>query len=161
MEDASLTEHMKAEDCLDGDITSQIRATYNDSAYVSQAGDYNVTVQVSNSAGDTCTVGLTVTVTDPSDEDEGSKYYPMLSSYIVYAKTGGSVDYDSLITGFERNGTEYLFSEEDDTFLPGDRGDVEISGNVNFEKAGTYTVDYKFTSEDGVTATTKLAVVVG
>ena len=161
MSDVSLTENMSVEDCLDGNITSQIRASYNDAIYVQQAGEYPVTVQVSNSAGDTCTVGLTVTVTDPSDEDEGSKYYPMLSSYIVYAKTGGSVDYDSLITGFERNGTEYLFSEEDDTFLPGDRGDVEISGNVNFEKAGTYTVDYKFTSEDGVTATTKLAVVVG
>lgn len=161
MADVNLTENMSVEDCLDGNITSQIRASYNDAVYVQQAGDYPVTVQVSNSAGDTCTVGLTVTVTDPSDEDEGSKYYPMLSSYIVYAKTGGSVDYDSLITGFERNGTEYLFSEEDDDFLPGDRGDVEISGNVNFEKAGTYTVDYKFTSEDGVTATTKLAVVVG
>ena len=79
MEDASLTEHMKAEDCLDGDITSQIRATYNDSAYVSQAGDYNVTVQVSNSAGDTCTVPLTVTVTDSSSDDERGKYYPALS----------------------------------------------------------------------------------
>ena len=161
MSDVSLTENMSVEDCLDGNITSQIRASYNDAIYVQQAGEYPVTVQVSNSAGDTCTVGLTVTVTDPSDENEGSKYYPMLSRYIVYAKIGGSVDYDSLITGFERNGTEYLLSEEDDTFLSGDRGDVEISGNVNFEKAGTYTVDYKFTSEDGVTATTKLAVVVG
>ena len=161
MSDVSLTENMSVEDCLDGNITSQIRASYNDAIYVQQAGEYPVTIQVSNSAGDTCTVGLTVTVTDPSDENEGSKYYPMLSRYIVYAKTGGSVDYDSLITGFERNGTEYLLSEEDDTFLPGDRGDVKISGNVNFEKAGTYTVDYKFTSEDGVTATTKLAVVVG
>lgn len=161
MSDVSLTENMSVEDCLDGNITSQIRASYNDAIYVQQAGEYPVTVQVSNSAGDTCTVGLTVTVTDPSDEDEGSKYYPLLSKYIVYAKVGGSVDYDSLITGFERNGAEYLFSEEDDDFLPGDRGDVEISGNVNFKEAGSYTVDYKFTSEDGVTATTKLAVVVG
>lgn len=161
MADVNLTENMSVEDCLDGNITSQIRASYNDAVYVQQAGDYPVTVQVSNSAGDTCTVGLTVTVTDPSDEHEGDKYYPLLSRYIVYAKIGGSVDYDSLITGFERNGTEYLFSEDDDSFLPGDRGDVKISGKVDFKKAGTYTVDYKFTSEDGVTATTKLAVVVG
>ena len=161
MSDVNLTENMSVEDCLDGNITSQIRASYNDAVYVQQAGDYPVTVQVSNSAGDTCTVGLTVTVTDPSDENEGDKYYPLLSQYIVYAEIGGSVDYDSLITGFERNGAEYLFSEEDDGFLPGDRGDVEISGKVNFEEAGSYTVDYKFTSEDGVTATTKLAVVVG
>ena len=160
MSDVSLTENMSVEDCLDGNITSQIRASYNDAIYVQQAGEYPVTVQVSNSAGDTCTVGLTVTVTDSSDENERDKYYPLLSKYIVYAKVGGAVDYDSLITGFERNGAEYLFSDDDD-FLPGDRGDVEISGNVNFKEAGSYTVDYKFTSEDGVTATTKLAVVVG
>lgn len=161
MSDVNLTENMSVEDCLDGNITSQIRASYNDAIYVQQAGEYPITVQVSNSAGDTCTVGLTVTVTDSSDENERDKYYPLLSKYIVYAKVGGSVDYDSLITGFERNGAEYLFSDDDDDFLPGDRGDVEISGNVNFKEAGSYTVDYKFTSEDGVTATTKLAVVVG
>ena len=161
MSDVSLTENMSVEDCLDGDITSQIRASYNDAVYVQQAGDYPITVQVSNSAGDTCTVNLTVTVTDPSDENESQKYYPLLSQYIVYAKVGGSVDYDSLITGFEHNGTEYLFEDEDDDFMPGKRGDVDISGDVNFDKAGSYTVDYRFTPEDGVTATTKLVVVVG
>ena len=161
MSDVSLTENMSVEDCLDGDITSQIRASYNDAVYVQQAGDYPITVQVSNSAGDTCTVNLTVTVTDPSDENESQKYYPLLSQYIVYAKVGGSVDYDSLITGFEQNGAEYLFEEEDDDFMPGKRGDVDISGDVNFDKAGSYTVDYRFTPEDGVTATTKLVVVVG
>lgn len=161
MSDVSLTENMSVEDCLDGDITSQIRASYNDAVYVQQAGDYPITVQVSNSAGDTCTVGLTVTVTDTADETESEKYYPLLSRYIVYTEIGGSVDYASLITGFERNGTEYLFDKEDAYFMPGDRGDVKISGDVNFDQAGTYTVNYQFTTEDGVTATTKLAVVVG
>ena len=172
MANVNLTKNMSVEDCLDGDITSQIRASYNDATsqirasyndavYVQQAGDYPITVQVSNSAGDTCTVGLTVTVTDSSDEDERNKYYPLLSRYIVYAKVGGSVDYDSLITGFEHNGAEYLFEEDDDDYMPGSRSDVEISGDVNFDKAGSYTVNYQFTSEDGVTATTKLAVVVG
>ena len=161
MSDVSLTENMSVEDCLDGDITSQIRASYNDAVYVQQAGDYPITVQVSNSAGDTCTVNLTVTVTDPSDENDSQKYYPLLSQYIVYAKVGGSVDYDSLISGFEHDGTEYLIEDEDDDFMPGKRGDVDISGDVNFDKAGSYTVDYRFTPEDGVTATTKLVVVVG
>lgn len=161
MANVNLTKNMSVEDCLDGDITSQIRASYNDAVYVQQAWDYPITVQVSNSAGDTCTVGLTVTVTDSSDEDERNKYYPLLSRYIVYAKVGGSVDYDSLITGFEHGGAEYLFEEEDDAFMPGSRSDVKISGDVNFDKAGSYTVNYQFTSEDGVTATTKLAVVVG
>lgn len=161
MEKVNLTENMQVEDCLDGDITSQIRASYSDSVYVQQAGDYPVTVQVSNSAGDTCTVNLTVTATDPSDQEESGRYYPLLSKYIVYAKAGGSVDYKSLITGFERNGSEYLFEDSEDEFMPGSRDDIKISGDVNFDEPGSYTVDYQFTSEDGITATTKLAVVVG
>lgn len=158
MEDASLTEHMKAEDCLDGDITSQIRATYNDSAYVSQAGDYNVTVQVSNSAGDTCTVPLTVTVTDSSSDEERGKYYPALSQYIVYTPVGEQVDLAALITGVTRGGSEYAFGEPG---APESPEGVSISGDVDYGTEGTYTVEYSYTPEGGVTATTRLTVVVG
>lgn len=158
MEDASLTEHMKSEDCLDGDITSQIRATYNDSAYVSQAGDYNVTVQVSNSAGDTCTVPLTVTVTDSSSDDERGKYYPALSQYIVYTPVGEQVDLAALITGVTRGGSEYAFGEPG---APESPEGVSISGDVDYGTEGTYTVEYSYTPEGGVTATTRLTVVVG
>lgn len=158
MEDASLTEHMKAEDCLDGDITSQIRATYNDSAYVSQAGDYNVTVRVSNSAGDTCTVPLTVTVTDSSSDEERGKYYPALSQYIVYTPVGEQVDLAALITGVTRGGSEYAFGEPG---APESPEGVSISGDVDYGTEGTYTVEYSYTPEGGVTATTRLTVVVG
>ncbi len=159
MEDINLGENMTVQDCLDGDISSQIRATFSDNAYISQAGNYEVTVQVSNSAGDTCSVPLTVTVTDSSDDEEMDKYYPVLSQYIVYTNVGKSVDLNSLVIGLERNGSEYLF-EDDNSFLPGERGDVQVSGSVDYKTAGTYTVDYTFTTEDDVSATTKLAVVV-
>lgn len=159
MEDINLAENMTVQDCLDGDISSQIRATFSDNAYISQAGNYEVTVQVSNSAGDTCSVPLTVTVTDSSDDEEMDKYYPVLSQYIVYTNVGKSVDLNSLVIGLERNGSEYLF-EDDNSFLPGERGDVQVSGSVDYKTAGTYTVDYTFTTEDDVSATTKLAVVV-
>ena len=159
MEDINLAENMTVQDCLDGDISSQIRATFSDNAYISQAGNYEVTVQVSNSAGDTCSVPLTVTVTDSSDDEEMDKYYPVLSQYIVYTNVGKSVDLNSLVIGLARNGSEYLF-EDDNSFLPGERGDVQVSGSVDYKTAGTYTVDYTFTTEDDVSATTKLAVVV-
>ena len=159
MEDINLAENMTVQDCLDGDISSQIRATFSDNTYISQAGNYEVTVQVSNSAGDTCSVPLTVTVTDSSDDEEMDKYYPVLSQYIVYTNVGKSVDLNSLVIGLERNGSEYLF-EDDNSFLPGERGDVQVSGSVDYKTAGTYTVDYTFTTEDDVSATTKLAVVV-
>lgn len=160
MADVNLTENMSVEDCLDGDLTSQIRATFNDSIYIQQAGEYPVTVQVSNSAGDTCSVPLTLTVTDSSDSSERDKYYPLLSQYIVYTNAGEQVDLAGLLTGFERNGAEYLFTDPDAASLPGARENVSISGDVDWATAGTYNVDYQFTSAAGVTATTKLAVVV-
>ena len=157
MEEADLADNMSVQDCLDGDISQEIRATYNDNAYVSQAGDYGITVQVSNSAGDTCSVSLTVTVTDP--ENERGKYYPVLSDYIVYTDVGKSVKLSDLLIGLESSGTEYLF-DDDDSFAPGEKSDVDISEEIDYDTAGTYNVDYTFTSEDGETATTKLAVVV-
>ena len=158
MEDASLTENMSVQDCLDGDITQQIRATFNDGAYIALAGEYGITVQVSNSAGDTCSVPLTVTVTDPAEES--GKYYPMLSDYIVYAPVGGYVDLTSLLIGLENSSTQYLFADANPS-APGGIESVAIGGAVDYNTPGTYTVDYQFTSASGVTGTTKLAVVVG
>ena len=158
MEDASLTENMSVQDCLDGDITQQIRATFNDGAYIAMAGEYGITVQVSNSAGDTCSVPLTVTVTDPAEES--GKYYPMLSDYIVYAPVGGYVDLTSLLIGLENSSTQYLFADANPS-APGGIESVAIGGAVDYNTPGTYTVDYQCTSASGVTGTTKLAVVVG
>jgi hypothetical protein len=158
MDDVSLTENMSVEDCLDGDITQRIRAAFNDSSYIAMAGDYSITVQVSNSAGDTCSVPLTVTVTDPAEES--GKYYPMLSDYIVYAPVGGAVDLASLLIGLESGTAQYLFADADPA-APGGIESVAIGGSVDYNTPGTYTVDYQFTSASGVTGTTKLAVVVG
>ncbi|HIZ13330.1 MAG TPA: DUF5011 domain-containing protein [Candidatus Mediterraneibacter stercorigallinarum] len=159
MAEVNLTENMSVEDCLDGDIRQQIRAAYSDSSYIVGAGDYPVQVQVSNSAGDTCSVALTVTVTDPTDPLEREKYYPVLSQYIAYTGVGQALDLNSFVIGLERNGTEYLFAEDGD-MLPGGLESVVVSGTVDYQTAGCYTVDYQFTTADGVTASTKLAVVV-
>ena len=103
---------------------------------------------------------LTVMVTDSSHSSERDKYYPLLSQYIVYTNAGEQVDLAGLLTGFERNGAEYLFTDPDAASLPGARENVSISGSVDWATAGTYNVDYQFTSAAGVIATTKLAVVV-
>ena len=158
--EVNLTENMSVEDCLDGDIKQQIRAAYSAGSYIDGAGDYPVQVQVSNSAGDTCTVAVTVTVTDATDSLERDKYYPILSQYSAYTGVGQELDLSSFVIGLERNGTEYLFAEDGD-MLPAGIESVVISGTVDYQTQGCYTVDYQFTTADGVTATTKLAVVVG
>lgn len=158
MEDVSLAENMTAEDCIDGDLTKQIRVNLGDT-YISTAGSYTVTVQVSNSAGDTCSVPVDVTITDPSDPAEREKYYPVLSEYIAYTDVGVPIDPAAYLIGLERNGNQYLF-DVDAAMIPAGREGVVIAGTVDYNTAGTYTLEYQFTTADGVTAVTKLAVVV-
>ena len=103
-----IREGMSAEDCLDGDLSSQIRTIWDDSYYSSLTGDYPVTLQVSNSAGDVCQVEIEMTVTEANDREENGKEYPLLSDYIVYTNVNQMIDPESLIIGIEKNGTEYL-----------------------------------------------------
>ena len=87
MTSGNLEEIMQAQDCLDGDISNQIRVSMGDTAYSSElTGEYGIVAQVSNSAGDVCSVPLTVTVVDASSQEERGKYYPTLSQYIVYTR---------------------------------------------------------------------------
>lgn len=158
MDDANLAENMTAEDCIDGDITKQIRVSFGD-VYISTAGSYTITVQVSNSAGDTCSVPVDVTVTDPTDSAEREKYYPVLSEYIAYTDAGVPIDPAAFLIGLERNGTQYLF-DTDAELMPAGRESVVIAGAVDYNTPGTYTLEYQFANADGVTAVTKLAVVV-
>lgn len=158
MDDANLAENMTAEDCIDGDITKQIRVSFGD-VYISTAGSYTITVQVSNSAGDTCSVPVDVTVTDPTDSAEREKYYPVLSEYIAYTDAGVPIDPAAFLIGLERNGTQYLF-DTDAELMPAGKESVVIAGAVDYNTPGTYTLEYQFANADGVTAVTKLAVVV-
>lgn len=154
---ADLTEGMTVEDCLDGDISGQIRVSYANDTYMNGAGTYSVVAQVSNSAGDTCSVPLELSVIDSSDTQEKDKYYPTLSAYIVYTKAGQPLDLNAYITGVERNGISYPF---DGTNVSVDAARLSVGGNVDFNTPGTYMAEYTYTSVDNVPAVTKLAVVV-
>lgn len=156
---ANLTENMKAEDCLDGDLTSQIRTSLDDGMYNAAAGIYKVTVQVSNSAGDVCSVPLEVTVTESGDRQEQMKEYPALSDYIAYTTVGHKIDPMAYVKGMEMNGTTYTYADDGEA-LAGTREAISVKSEVDYSKAGVYPVEYSYTAEGSPTAVTKLFVVV-
>lgn len=156
---ANLTENMKAEDCLDGDLTSQIRTSLDDGMYNAAAGIYKVTVQVSNSAGDVCSVPLEVTVTESGDRQEQMKEYPALSDYIAYTTVGHEIDPMSYVKGMEMNGATYTYADDGEA-LAGTREAISVKSEVDYSKAGVYPVEYSYTAEGAPTAVTKLFVVV-
>lgn len=168
---------LRAEDVLDGDISSKVRVSVNSGAYVGDAGNYPITAQVSNSAGDTVTVPLEMAVIDSTDPDESGKYYPMLSQYIAYTKVGQGIDPMQFLCGVMRGSQTYLFpestvtdddeDEDEDEDIPSaggvmgiERSDITVNNTADAATPGIYTVEYSYTSDDDITAVTKLVVVV-
>lgn len=146
---------MRVEDVIDGNIANKIRISYG-SMYIQEPGFYKITAQVSNSAGDTCSVPLEINIVD-SSSSESQKYYPMLSDYIIYMKAGEAINLNTYLIGVMRGNQEYKFS---DGMINVSRSDIAIINHVDFDTPGTYTVDYSYTSSSGGTAVTKLVVVV-
>lgn len=159
MGSVNLVENVTAEDCLDGDLTNQVRVSMGDSYYSSDPGSYPITLLVNNSAGDVCSVPVNVEVTDSTDRYETSKTYPMLTEYIAYAKVGGAVDAGAFLSGVVKGNSELTFAE-DGAYIGFGPESIFIQSNVDYSQPGVGTIDYSYTNEDGVTAVTKLYVVV-
>ena len=142
----TLLDRLKAEDVLDGDLTDKMRLTLVNLS-VGTEGDYRIRVQVTNSAGDTSMLSLTVMIRNRTAR------HPVitLSDYLVYA-TGDETpeDYRSLITSV-------LQSEHGASVDP---SKVEISGKIDHEHPGSYDVLFSYTTDAGLESSVILTVVV-
>lgn len=145
--------YLSATDCLDGDLTSQVKLSMNDSLYNPQPGDYPVTAQVSNSAGDVCSVSFEITITD--NENESIKQYPALSEYIVYTTVGNMIDPMCYVVGLEQNGMITQYNED-----PSVMESISVNSKVDYNEPGVYPVEFSYTGDGTLTAVTKMFVVV-
>ena len=130
------------DDCLDGNITQQVKVTFGDTESVSNtASRQKVNLQVTNSAGDSSVLELWASFEDYS---EYSQLTPALSDYIIYVQPGERPNYRSLLTGVWSAGNVRSFS--DSGFHAED--DVRISdGGVNYSTPGVYSVSYQLSRE--------------
>lgn len=103
-----------AVDCLDADISDRINFTQDSSINLANTSDYPVQVQVSNSAGDTATLPLTVTIYDPAKENAAPKIE--LTDYLIYVKKGKRLDPLSYLKSVSYRGTVYGFAQDQGTF---------------------------------------------
>ncbi len=145
-----------ASDVFDGDITEQVRYIFDDELSAN-AGAYMLNLQVNNSAGDTCIVNAEITVVDAAQE--AGKYYPELSSYIMYTPVGTELDVNSFLIGVASTSVRYIFGAAG-TPANVSAARVSVSSSVDYETPGTYQVMYSYTTLSGVTATTTAFVVV-
>lgn len=147
---------VQATDVLDGDLTSKVRYTVNGMIDPDVPDKYPVIFLVNNSAGDTRSIEVFIEIVD--EEGENDRYYPVLSNYVVYTSIGKSIQAGKYITGLENRDTIYTFGSE---VIAGiSAANVTIKSNVDYQTPGVYTVEYSYTTRNGVTATTTLYVVV-
>lgn len=106
--------NVRAQDCLDGDISDRIKFTADSSVYLSSVGDYDVTLEVTNSAGDTAQLPVTITIYEESKQNMAPKI--RLSEYLVYTKKGKKLDPWKYLASILYRGTEYEATEEQGTF---------------------------------------------
>lgn len=125
-EDIRLLDRLTAQDVVDGDITESIRVS--SLAATSDPEVNTVTVQVTNSMGDTARLTLPIVV------HSGTVVRPNvnLSSYLIYLEQGVSF-----------NPSQYL-SSVTTPIGPGDTGDVQITSTVDTSTPGTYFVYYRY-----------------
>lgn len=143
-----MMEGIGAKDCIDGNISSSVRASYNDpDVSLTSTGEHDVELRVTNSLGET--VHLTVPVRVQS-ESPRSDQLP-LNAYLVYLNKNSSFDpltylSEEMAEAAQREGT--------------DRLTVQIDSKVDLSKPGVYAVDYTSSRNEQTVATTRLIVVV-
>lgn len=143
-DDITLSGRLYAYDVIDGDISDSVKVSARDLT-VSEGGVYSITVQVSNSLGDTSSVKLPLTViSNPSAVPT-----VRLSTYLVFLEKGQSFDPMSFVSGVTEVSGSYGNTEA-----------VTCSGSVDTNEEGTYNVTYSYTDSSGRTGSVILAVVV-
>lgn len=153
----NILDYIGAEDQLDGDLTSHIRANALQETTLGAAGVHDIEFRVTNSLGDTAKLVLPVEVYAAGTYDAGL----VLTDYLIYLENGASFRAEDYLKDF------IIYSEEFslEHGIP-ENFAVEIVGTVDTDTPGVYPVSYTVTFTQSVTsvrmhsAYSKLIVVV-
>lgn len=160
-EKVSLLDYISAEDCLDGNVSDQIKILGGDIGWdYAETGAYRVNLQVSNQAGDVSALCLWIEYLDKNQRQMEDMIFPALSEYLVYVPVGGNFDPDQYLTGVEQQGEQYFFTGNAADSLGIIREQVAIVSEVDTKNAGTYRVTYTISDASGEITNTTLHVIV-
>ncbi len=144
----TLKDRLIAHDVIDGDITSRIRIS---AANISNSveGEYPMTLQVTNSTGDTSALTLMVQIRNYTSRHPRI----LLTEYLTYAEKDSEVDieqYRDMITKVYENENGKICKRED----------VVITGNVDTSRIGSYDVKFSYINQENLSYSVILTVVV-
>lgn len=134
---------LSASDVIDGDLSDNIRVT-TQNLITTEEGEYSITVQATNSMGDTASIPLTVMI----NSSNVRKQLVKLSEYLVYTEIGEEFDPMKYVSNvYNSDGTSAAKTR------------VDVESDVDTSTAGVYEVRYSY-ADGGNEYTTILTVVV-
>lgn len=162
----SVLSDLKAKDCIDGDITSQIKVSPGFYIDTTEAGLYEFQYQVANESGDVEYLPVTVEIYDPSEIALVPQIY--LGKYIVYTSVGKKVDASKYLDHVTIGAGNYEFSDtstysSQNPTAGGTLSKSQITADdskVDYDTPGTYEVTYRMKVNDENIGTNRLIVVV-
>ena len=137
-----LIDHIRVEDCIDGDISDHIRVISNMVNNYS-VGNYPVVLEASNSYGDTAQITLWVTY-----ENKESTAVVKLHRYVVYVQQGETFEPMQWLAAVTDRNTTALDTEK-----------IEVHGNLDVNKPGCYQLAYSY-NDGALSGQAPLTVVV-
>lgn len=160
MNTTNLLDGIRVTDCIDGDITRNIRMLSEDEIDTTHVGNYKARLKVSNSAGDTAYLPVTIEIYDASTKYKLPQIN--LNENIVYVEKESEFDEEEYIDSVTVKGTDYVPVDSNGTYgaryVPADVTDntisydyIDIDSDVDTRVTGCYEVVYTF--EDSVNST--------
>jgi hypothetical protein len=147
-------ENFSAEDCLDGNITNQMKITFGKvTAAGISATTQQLNIQVTNSGGDSSVLELTASM---EDYLLFSQLAPALREYIAYVPKGGVIDLESYLVGVWSAGSNRSFA---DAKLSADNVFINKNG-LNCSVPGRYDVIYQLRNNLGEDLGTATLIVI-
>lgn len=163
---SAATNQVQAYDCIDGNLTGKISVEYEKPENGFVEGDYPVTMVVVNSAGDKQSINATVTLFKQVNENQSPRV--ILSDYIVYTKKGEDINPYDYVEGVTYMGRAYEYVSGEGSFasnsggggLTVGRSSIAVSGDIDYDKAGSQELTFTVMDSEGVEGSVRLIVVV-
>lgn len=163
---------VQAIDCMDGDISDKINFTEGSKITMLQPSDYPVVLEVTNSAGDTQELPVTVTIYKASEQS----LLPQISltDYLVYTKVGQVLDPKVFLESVTYHDIDYTIVDGTGTFATSETGigaaerenptvsydQFAIYDKVDYQTPGVYEIQYTLDDKDSNRGKVNLVVVV-
>ncbi|MBR6825810.1 MAG: hypothetical protein IKM59_04605 [Oscillospiraceae bacterium] len=144
----TLIDRLSAYDVIDGDISSRIRISAANIS-TSVEGEYPMTLQVTNSTGDTSALTMTVQIRNYTSS------HPVihLKDYITYVEAGSVVDKEDF--------RDLILSVRDKAEGKAiDPSEVTITGQVDTSRLGSYDIKFSYINQESLSYSVILTVVV-